>query len=245
MSRQPKIRIRSRDKELIQKLNKSVNQKQRRLDREYGVNAGVEVKKIGDFSTRKEFNKYVQDMQKFTDRKSHRYVKNMHGLVLPREVYTEAKKEEKRVNREKDKEYNKIKKKGITDRGRPTTKTVEGQRYGMGSNRYQRFNHIKFDFDNFKEMGDLKEFLKRLENYKGDFNSRVDTLYRDNYIKALQRQLPGDSEHIQAVVEKMNKKEFLELYYTEKFADIRFIYEKHAKDAKIATLEKVFNIVRE
>lgn len=117
MPRTSKIRISSKDRQLIKQLNTSARRKQRRLNKLFGVDVPIEYAKVEDFATRKQFNQYVKSLKTFTNRSNFRYVKNDAGLVISRETYNQAKKQQDIINKDNRKLLKKLETLEATDRG--------------------------------------------------------------------------------------------------------------------------------
>lgn len=105
MPKRHKFTIRNKDVERLKKLQTSARRKKRRLSNLFDVDVDVEIKPITTFGSRQEFNKYVSQLETFTDRSNFRYVKNEYGVVIPRETYNKIKQEVTQINRENKKTF--------------------------------------------------------------------------------------------------------------------------------------------
>jgi hypothetical protein len=243
LSREPNIRIRNKDRSELAKLNKSFNAKAKRLQKEFGKTFDIEVKKIGDFQTRKEFNAYKNQMKDFTQYSSHRYVKNSEGVVLPYEAVKEAKDKVKEINKTKEKAWKKVQGKSFTDRGKETGLTVKGQKVLMGDTRYSGFNGLKFNIDRFRSEKEFKDYVAKLgTTYEGDFMQKKNEQYRDNFIDALNNVFGSSGDGIKKAVMDMDLQEFIEMSLKENFGNLNFIYDLTQQRLKLNALSGVFGI---
>ena len=248
MSRPSHIRVRTKDKLLIQDINKKVQAKNRRL-RAKGIAFQFDTQPIGEFKTRKEFNQYVEKQRSFLNRSNlnyqfvkddgqwvskrelnefnRTYTKTKSGAVVPKKLAREYERTVKRINKQKQKEKNRIGNEVFKSRGVKTPHTIAERNAIRVGKKYSYLMEFKEDYTQFKSEADLR---KRLEDIKkrhsGNWIRQKQEGYRESYIKALQNQLGGVSAPLQEKVSKMSLKKFIHLYYTEDLADIEFIYDK-------------------
>lgn len=242
MSRGHKFTVRNKDITRLKKLQTSVNRKQKRLKKVYDVSIDIEKKDITDFSSRKEFNKYMQELENFTDRKNYRYVKNEHGLVVSRETYNELKSQVNKINKENKKRLKRYENKNFKSRGKDTEEKVKDRKL-MGDTRYNEFKPKKFNFNRFRnkqELEDYEESLKKRTNEK--YWDKKAKQYKENYIKGLENVFGKMGKKLISRVKKMKTEDFLEMYYTEDIANIDFMYEFMDVIAKLHELETIFNV---
>lgn len=241
MPKRHKFTIRNKDVERLKKLQTSTSRKQKRLSNLFDVNVNIDIKPITEFSTRKEFNKYVSELEQFTDRSQFRYVKNEHGVVVQRETYTKIKQEVAQVNRENKKRLRQIEKKKFKSRGKETDERVRDRKL-MGDTRYNEFKEKKFNFDRFRSVKELQEYEKSLKQ-KTDkkFYDNKAKRYKANYITGLENVFGKMAKKLIAKVKAMPLDEFMNLYYTEDIANINFMYEFMDVIAKLSELEIIFN----
>lgn len=219
------IRIRKSDVERIKKLNASARRKQRRLKNEFGVEINIDIKKVNDFSTREQFNNYVQSLENFTYRNRYRYVKNEYGVVISRKQYNEIRKETERINKIYEQRRKRLDKMPFTSRGKKTYETVKDRRL-MGDVRFNEFRKRTFRFEKFRNKSELNAFVNNLSiKLKPDYFSKKDILYKQNYIKALQNVYGTLADDIIEIVEKMNTSQFIDIFYSEDIGEIGFHYD--------------------
>lgn len=242
MPRQHKFTVRTKDVERLKKLQTSARRKEKRLSKLFDVDVSVDYTGIENFSSRKEFNKYINELEQFTNRRNYRYVKNVHGVVVPRETYNEIKKEVAQLNKENKKRLKQIKKQNFKSRGKTTEEKVQ-DRLLMGDTRYNEFKPKKFNFDRFRNKKELQEYTQSLkEKTSPKFYDKKVKRYKDNYITGLQNVFGKMSKNLVKKIKSMDTDEFMKLYYTEDIANIDFMYEFMDVVAKLKELEMIFNV---
>lgn len=247
MPRRPSFR---RDTELqaeVRRLNKLVQNKQSRIRK----NKGLEVQDIDtvqykDFSSRKEIERYQRQMEKFLDRRADFTVENQKGVELRYSEVQEVEKTIRRVNLQKKKQWEQVKDLPYKHRGMPTGLTVADQanpKTGMGDPKFGDLKELQFDPNRFRSKKEFDEFRKNKGRvYSKGWMERMNTLYRDNYVKALENNLGPMSQALRDKISQMSPDEFAKMYYTENNANIDFIYEPLAMKARVAELERVWGV---
>ena len=241
MSRNSPIRIRQKDVELIKKLNVSAKRKQNRLRKNFNVNIDMTLRGVETFSTRKEFNQYVKQLQTFTDRKNFRYIRNEEGLVMPREMLNEIKKAVKEANKVRKQVSKQILPKEMTVAGKGSGFTVGESTYMMGQGKFQYLKPIELNIDRFRNIKEAEEYLKRVkeQNTLEAFKER-DKTYKENYMKALTSTFGNQAKKLKKLVKKMSLANFMKVYYSENLAGIDFIYDFEEAKSKLETLMTIF-----
>lgn len=242
MPKKHKFAIRNKDVERIKKLQTSASRKKRRLSNLFDVNVDIEIKPITAFGSRQEFNKYISQLETFTDRSNFRYVKNEHGLVVQRETYSRIKQEIAQLNRKNKKRLRKIEKKQFKSRGEDTEEKVR-DRVLMGDTRYNEFKPKKFNFNRFRSEKELKEYEKTLKKkIHPKYYAKKAKRYKANYIRGLKNIFGKMGKKLISKVKSMDADEFMTLYYTEDIANIDFMYEFMDVMAKLSELEMIFGV---
>lgn len=242
MPKRHKFAIRNKDVERLKKLQTSASRKKRRLSNLFDVNVDIEIKPITAFGTRQEFNKYISQLETFTDPSNFRYVKNEHGLVVQRETYSRIKQEIAQLNRINKKRLRKIEKKQFKSRGDDTEEKVR-DRVLMGDTRYNEFKQKKFNFNRFRSEKELKEYEKTLKKkIDPKYYVKKAKRYKANYINGLKNIFGKMGKKLISKVRSMDDDEFMILYYTEDIANIDFMYEFMDVIAKLRELEMVFGV---
>lgn len=242
MPKRHKFEIRNKDVERLKKLQTSASRKKRRLSNLFDVNVDIEIKPITAFGSRQEFNKYISQLETFTDPSNFRYVKNEHGLVVQRETYSRIKQEIAQLNRKNKKRLRQIEKKQFKSRGKDTEEKVR-DRVLMGDTRFNEFKQKKFNFNRFRSEKELKEYEKRLKKkIDPKYYDKKAKRYKANYIKGLKNIFGKKGKKLISKVKSMDVDEFMTLYYTEDIANIDFMYEFMDVMAKLSELEMIFGV---
>lgn len=242
MPKRHKFAIRNKDVERLKKLQTSASRKKRRLSNLFDVNVDIEIKPITAFGSRQEFNKYISQLETFTDPSNFRYVKNEHGLVVQRETYSRIKQEIAQLNRKNKKRLRQIEKKKFKSRGEDTEEKVR-DRVLMGDTRYNEFKPKKFNFNRFRSEKELKEYEKRLKKkIDPKYSAKKAKRYKANYIRGLKNIFGKMGKKLISKVKSMDADEFMTLYYTEDIANIDFMYEFMDVMAKLSELEMIFGV---
>ena len=242
MPRQHKFTVRTKDVERLKKLQTSARHKEKRLSNLFDIDVSVDYTGIENFSSRKEFNKYINELEQFTNRRNYRYVKNVHGVVVPRETYNKIKQEVAQVNKENKKRLRQIEKKKFKSRGKDTDERVRDRKL-MGDTRYNEFKPKEFNFNRFRSEKELKDYEKSLKQ-KTDpkFYDNKAKRYKANYITGLENIFGKMGKKLISKIKSMDTDEFMNLYYTEDIANINFMYEFMDVIAKLSELEMIFGV---
>lgn len=242
MPKRHKFTIRNKDVERLKKLQTSARRKEKRLSNLFNVDVGVDIKPITSFSSRKEFNKYITQLETFTSRSNYRYVKNKYGVVVPRETFNKIKRKVAQVNKENKKRLRQIEKKKFKSRGKETSEKVRDRKL-MGDTRYNEFKPKKFNFNRFRTEKELRDYEKSLER-KTDpkFYDKKAKRYKENYITGIRNIFGKMGNKLIAKIKSMDTDKFMDLYYTEDIANINFMYEFMDVMAKLSELEMIFEV---
>jgi hypothetical protein len=224
LPRESSIRVRNKDKELIKKLNARVYSKKSRLKKK-DLFPDIETKGITEFETRKEFNAYVKEMERFTSRQT-QFTRNEKGATLPLGLLENIEKEIERINRQKAKRKEKIGKMQYKFAGEETGVEVRENIQFIQRKKFESLAPLKFDPNRYKTDKELQEHLEYIRKaHKGDFFKKKDILYRDNYLLAIER-VHGSESKLYKIVEKMPITKFIHFYYTENLAEMIYVYEE-------------------
>lgn len=242
MPRSVSFRHRTSDVLKLKKLQTSALRKSRRLKKEYGVDLVVTKKDISDFGSRQEFNKYIKKLEKITDRKNYRYIKNDIGVVIPRNDYTKLVNSIKELNRKNEKRFNRIKEKQFKSRGKDTLEKVRDRQL-MGDTRYSEFKEIKLNLNRFTSVKDIKNYQKYINQQLSDsYYKNKAKEYKANYIKGLRSVFDKLADKLINKIKYMPLDNFMEIYYTEDIGTLDFVYELSELKAKLLELETLFGV---
>lgn len=224
MSKEHSIRIRNKDRELIKKLNARVYSKKSYLKKQ-DLFPDIETKGITQFESRKEFNQYVKEMERFTSRQTQFY-KTDQGVTLPKGLLQNIEKEIKRINREKAKRKEIIEKSVVTFRGEATGTSIKEQLEQLSDTKFQALIPLKFNPNRYRNIKEMEEHLETIkEKHKKGFLKRKDTLYKNNYLQAISNVF-GDTSELYKVVQRMPLAKFIHFYYTETLAHLKYVYDE-------------------
>lgn len=250
MPGQRPIRIRRKDRELINRLNQRVRSKIYYLEKTYNVSVDVEIRNIQSFKTRAEFNRYVEQMERFTRRNANQFdVITSKGVRISGIEFNRARRLIQRVNIAKSKEFSKYKDQPFTFMGKPMkdrrgkTLTVGNQWFGMGDQRFQFYKPIELNFDWFESKADFQRWLRNTQKaYRGDFIRRGNTVFKNNYIVALENIFGSQASDIVEHLLKMDESEIVAKGLSENYANINFIYDPVDAKQKLQILRKVWGV---
>jgi hypothetical protein len=246
MSRRPKIRVTSADKELLRNINKRVSAKKSRIKKNYGMFTDIQTKSMKDFSSRADFNAYKEQMNSFLNphNQNYQYHKTKGGAVVTKKEYNETLRALKRVNRIKEQQTKKLRNKPFMQGKKPTQYTVGEQEKLMGDVRFKDNKPLKNKAEQFSDRESFLDWANKLEkNYSGDWINRRNELYRDNYIKGLENVFTAHPERVDALgnyIRSLPLSDFMEIYYTNTQGNIGYIYLPTDQSAKLERIERVF-----
>jgi hypothetical protein len=230
----------------VRRINKLVQNKQSRIRTQQGLEVeGVDTTRYNDFSSRKQIEKYLRKMDTFLDRKAEFEVKNERGAKLSYSDVKEAKKEIKRINRQKERAFDQFKDLPYKHRGVPSGTTVGQQAdpvLGMGNIRFSDLKKRIFNPQAFESAKQLKKYIESAKNFDIEKQYR---LYKENYLKALHNEFGWEGRHLFNHISNMSLKDFMQEYYTENNADIQFVYDEFARQIRIKELERVWGVNKE
>jgi hypothetical protein len=248
MSRRPSFR---RDRELqdeVRRINKLVQNKQSRLRRQEGLEVtNVATNKYKEFNSRKEINKYLTEMNAFLHNKKDFKVENVHGVEINYSEIKEVEKAVRKTNRQKEKLWDNIKDLPFKHRGVPTGLTLAQRKdpiLGMGDVRFADLEPVKFNVHSvFTQRDWEKKKTKLLKLYgEGNYLQKLNELYKENYITAMQNALGDDSKKLQQHIKSMSLEDFMRETFSENNADINFVYDRLAIKTRVQELERIWGL---
>lgn len=253
MPRRPNFRSQGSPNEYYQselkRLNKLVQNKQSRIRTRKGVETiGIETKKISDIPSLKEFDRYFKEMNQFLERKANFKVQTSKGVELDYSDLHEYEKTIKRVNRAKEREWNRIKGEPFRHRGIDTGLTVEQVAdpvFGIGDPRFSEYEKLRYNPDRWRSKQEFeRDLAKRKDLYKGDWLKRKNLIYKQHYLDSFERKIGLRSPKATALfqtIQEMDIDEFIKVFRTENNAHIDFIYDDLEIEGKIQELERIWN----
>lgn len=245
MARPKRIRIAKNDVSDYKRLAKNTKAKISRAFKNYGVDLSSEINipKLEDFKTRKEFNRWKEEVRQFTNRANTEYQfrKNEHGVVASVKEINKAVRDTKQAQRIAKKLQKETAKKPYI---------VDGKSVGTFGQKLQQMGkpnidgvHVPkdFNFDNIKSR-------EQFEVKKESMEKRADPQYMDkrqvalkeNYKKALHEHYNSDADELIAEIDKLDPSDFFELFIMHEGLQVSFEYTEEQTQANI---EKKMSII--
>lgn len=255
MSRRPPVSSKRGQRELkeqLRKLNKRVRNKKYYLNAEYGVKLDLETQGIGDIKSWREFDRYKQRTEQQL-KSTPRYIKNSEGIVFRRDIVREIERLEKKVNRQRERDWNSIKDLPYKEPGGRTIGEVQQQRH-LGNPKFTRFRKFAFNLNSFYSEGELRKYMDRLKRNDAPLGyTEGDLRMKENYMKSFANvfSLNGDmnnpvfderQQRIYNHIKNMSMDEFLELFYSETSVGFDYNYDREQEDSKLSELEAVYGL---
>lgn len=185
----------------------------------------IQTKGITEFQTRREFNTYVKEMERFTSRQT-QFTKTEKGVVLPLQPLKNIEKEIGRINRQIAKRKEKVEMRAFTFAGEETGIKVGEQLQFIQERRFESLLPLKFNPNRYKNVSEMETHLAEIKKkHKGNFFKKKDTLYKQNYLQAISN-VHGDESELYKIVKRMPLAKFIQFYYTESLAEMTYIYDK-------------------
>lgn len=243
MSRTSKIRWRKTDEEELSRIIRNYNSKISRIIKkepfmETYLPQKLTKKEIKDkIYSRKDFNKEIAKIKRFSKRGSEKVVPNM-------EVTQYELNEFKIVFRNneirKKKELEKLMSENVM---KGHEKTLMN-RHEMGNIKRFRLKPKKIEstLASIKSKTDFSEFMESLEHELSDFykEKRKDS-FKNNYLKSV-REVYGANNELYELIDKMNLDTFVNIAGTDDlYLRIDFIYDPLAKQDKMNTILNTWN----
>lgn len=214
---QSNIRITQKDNDLFQRLTRNAKAKIKRVQKNYGIDLSKEVdlKKMDEMKSRKEFNLWVERLQSFTNRHNlnYQYVKNDNGLVLNKKVLNQV----KRANKKNQQEA-KAKKKEIENldfiKNSKRQKAIRERMIILGEENVTGISiPADFDFNQFKTPRSLDRAIKNImKRNDPKYYNRKNEILQDNFIRSLEGTFNTLADDLVNRLREINPDDFYELY---------------------------------
>jgi hypothetical protein len=180
----------------------------------YDIRDKLKIPKLEDFASRKEFNEWKYETEKFNKGVSahSKIVKNKHGVNATEYLLTVAENTVKRANENAEKERKKLKDKPFISRGKVVDTALERQAL-LRRPQALGFSKTEFDFGNQHTFLDFSRNFTNLIR-KGDadyYNWRKETM-KENFIELLVRAFHSDSNELVYRLSQITPDEFYEMY---------------------------------
>ena len=188
----------NRDKQAIKRLERNVKRKQRRLANKFGVKVDFKFKAERTLKrgSRKAFNEYKRDLEKYTNRNSHRYKRVSDYYSVPLSEYQTFAKDLKIVNRQNEairKELATMVRYDVY--GKPYTSKDEFMYAVLGDYLTEPFKQkvASRDYWNRSDFEKYREYIAKMANPVSSGAIRKQMQY--NYMQALVRTLGTNLDH--------------------------------------------------
>lgn len=190
----------------------------------------TDIRTIKDFNDRKEFNKYLRDIEKFN--KENRYIENRYGVVFNRNDVEKANKLIDKQNRQR-KSLSKsvgLEKLKETKGGISTNVTVKNALSVLKDDRggfFKPIHHV--NIQSYRYPNQLEKRIESLKENTSKKNKKISTL-RKNYKKAIKEQIKGrniteeEGKQILEDLKSLSDSDLVKWFYQERKAVDSFKY---------------------
>lgn len=226
------IRITKNDRKEYARLVKNAKAKIRRTKKNHGINleGEVDLEPLENFSTRKEFNEWKNQVSSFTNRYNlnYQFVTNKHGVTENKANLQRLERENKRAIRKAQDEIDRIKDMQTKRAGEETGKKF-GEKVALWADENRTGIHVPapFDFDRFKSKYDYEKRKEKIEERsKPEYYNKRQVTFQDNFIKSLEGSFNSDADPLIDEIKSLPSKVFFELYIqNDEFDFERFVYD--------------------
>jgi hypothetical protein len=185
----------------------------------------MNVPSLESFSSRKEFNEWKYETEKFNKGVSSRskFKRNIHGLAVTEQFMLVAenlnKKEIRLAKKLRDRIISQPFTVGGVEQG-----SMEQRLLTMGRNNPQNIHIPKpFDFSQVKTLSRLKEVFDNMKNRSSEekMNRRLER-FKELYMESLERQFNSDADDVLEMIKEIPADVFYEMYKIEDVFEILF-----------------------
>lgn len=214
MPRQPNIKWRKQDIDLLRSTVKNFNAKINRILKKHPEMATALPKKLSvkelrkDITTRTEFNREIKSYQRFSQKGAEKLVKNKYGVIATSWEVKRTGMLQGIINKRRKKRLEQIPKEKRTGR---IIKELN-----LNKDTQSFYNRKQFAWDKFRENVERQARFKR--------QAEKDERYHKNYGIALDREMPTTAKIIRSLVAQMPPYHFGALYSEEVDLQIDFVY---------------------
>lgn len=209
-----------------------------------GVSLNVETVGVTSFKDIKELNQYVRSVKNQIAEGV--TVTNKEGVTAPLKEVRKLKNLFGHIERVKEKELERISQIKVVAGGQQLTTSAAVQEWLR--NKQGELSVPTFTMNRFRSKKAFNDYLMKMTaEYSGDFLTRQREEYRRRFLKALDTQfgeelgeeaIEGFKKHI----EDMNLQKFIDTYYGDVDANIRYIYDKADAAARLKRLKEMFGM---
>lgn len=223
------IRITKNDREEYARLARNAKAKIGRTKKNYGVDLSreIDVPKLGDFQDRKQYNKWKEKVESFTNRytKKYQFEKNQEGVVASKQEIYDFKKANEKARIIAQKKNEKLANEPYFVGGKEEGTVGQQMRQMKEPITPEVSVPKKFDFEEFK---DRKQFERNLEGMKKrsdpeTFDKRM-TQFKRVFERELEENFNSDAQEILELLEYVPEDDFYYLYLKNKEFDYTLFY---------------------
>lgn len=208
------LRLSKKDLERISKTNQFIKNKKKRLYKNYKVSTDIEPIDINKITSRKELNDFYFKARMFKNSSKYRFKKNKYNFVMSQYDINKMKYLTSNINSKRKSEWNKVKNKAYTLRGKQVSTLSE--RKWMGSNKYGSYNLLSFNFESFeslKQWNARKEHLEAVS--KGSYYKRKNEQLKQNILTSIATYWGIDGYDAYKMIENMSADEVVKEFESE------------------------------
>lgn len=244
------IRVTKNDIQEYKRLARNSKAKIKRTLKNYGVDltGEINIPEMQEFKTRKEFNKWKDDVKKFTNRGNDKYQfkKNKYGVVASVAEINEIKKATKKAQKIAKKIEKENAAKPFMSGGQDTGTLGQRQQLMGKPNVGGIYVPPDFDFEkmNTKRRLDLKK-QSMLERSDPKFLDKRQVKMKENYIKGIEENFNSLGDDVVKMVKSIPADDFFEMFLTNDELEFSWIYTEEDVEAHVerikSVLEKYFS----
>lgn len=211
------IRILSRDKAEYQRLMKNIKAKIKRTQKNYGVDltGEVDIRPLSTFKSRKEFNKWKEEMLSFTNRGNldYQFEKNRYGVVASKRELFKAKEHTRKAQRIATDIQSKVRELPFISGGQVEGTVGQRMLQVKKPNAMGVYVPDDFEFDKYRSREYLEKRFKNLEKRADPniFDVRTNQML-ENFIEILELSFNSESDELIELLKDIPPQDFLEIY---------------------------------
>ena len=225
----PSIKWRNKDEAQLKRVVTNFNAKINRLIKkepkaiEY-LPQKISVKELkAKISTRQDFNRELKSIQRFSRKGVEQAVKASSGNVVTKWEKQEVARKVSTINARRSRLLKEELNTEATLKGVPLGR----KRGGMGEDTTAELRPKKFDFDKIKAGREWELYKKSVDRQiNSRYYDQLDSVYRNNYIKALENANIPNREEIINIINKIPDDRFYRFASSDKTLELGFIYDE-------------------
>lgn len=241
MAQGSRFRIRNTDRSEFTRLSRNANAKLSRIQQNYGIRpSDIHVpNSIESFSSRADFNEWVDKIERFTRRGNPNYMyrQNKYGVVASVAEINQADRRNRLAQSKAEMRMREIWNKPVIVDGEVSGTVGERQRMRMNEMENVADRIKDYDFDSFRtrELFDKKN-VNMQNKLEPDYYDERDERLKQNFIRAVQGSTTENTDEIIDKLNRINGRDLYELFQTN--PDI-ITFEEFDSDGVIETREGV------